>query len=640
VKAASVPIGGLDAGRRRGIRARVDRLPEGRFAALAAAPGLLLVVLFIVPPVMAAVALSFFRIELGSDSYTPFVGLRNYVVRLPADAEFLGTLPLTLAFAGVTTVIALPIALGAATLINGRRRFRGLLGLLLILPWAVAPIADGIFWRLTISTTINDALRAFGLPIVVLGQAPGNLLTILLAVVWRAIPLLGVLMLGALRQVPGDLGRAARLDGASSWQAFRYVTLPAIAPTLIVAGLLQVILTLQVFDVQFGVSGDNPPRGSVLAATQIYRTVIGQISLGYGAAETMVLAAFIALCLFGIWRLVVRPANLARTVAEDTDDLVASETRRLRLSLPAGPPGAASNRSSSLAAESPAIWHVDPGTRTEPAARPSAPALRAIRARVEAVIRAMGALLLAVWLGGPIVWIVIASTQTEFNLAFWPPHIGPPFILAAYQALIANPAWQAAALVSITVSIGATALALAVATMTAYPLARYRMRRGRALLLFLLGTQLIPPIALALPILYIFLRLDLKNTLAGLVLINAAFWTPILVWLVRAAFLAVPRNLESAARIDGASRLGVIARVTLPVAGPAVAAAAAIVFVGIWNDFVFVAVLGGRDTYTLPRYLGETFTPQYHVLAARIVLTVAPCIALVAIFRRRILGFA
>ena len=66
-------------------------------------------------------ALSFFRIELGSDSYTPFVGLRNYVVRLPADAEFLGTLPLTLAFAGVTTAIALPIALGAAILINGRR---------------------------------------------------------------------------------------------------------------------------------------------------------------------------------------------------------------------------------------------------------------------------------------------------------------------------------------------------------------------------------------------------------------------------------------------------------------------------------------------------------------------------------------
>ena len=82
-----------------------------------------------------------------------------------------------------------------------------------------------------------------------------------------------------------------------------------------------------------------------------------------------------------------------------------------------------------------------------------------------------------------------------------------------------------------------------------------------------------------------------------------------------------------------------IRRVTLPVAAPAIAAAAAIVFVGMWNDFVFAAVIGGRDTSTLPRYLGETFTPQYHVLAARIVLTVAPCIALVALFRRRILGF-
>jgi ABC-type glycerol-3-phosphate transport system permease component len=76
----------------------------------------------------------------------------------------------------------------------------------------------------------------------------------------------------------------------------------------------------------------------------------------------------------------------------------------------------------------------------------------------------------------------------------------------------------------------------------------------------------------------------------------------------------------------------------LPAAAPAIAAAAAIVFVGIWNDFVFAAVLGGRDTYTLPRYLGTSTTPSFHTLAARIVLTILPCLAIIALLRRRIVG--
>jgi multiple sugar transport system permease protein len=243
--------------------------------------------------------------------------------------------------------------------------------------------------------------------------------------------------------------------------------------------------------------------------------------------------------------------------------------------------------------------------------------------------------LVALWLIGPIVWVVVVSTQGRL-IQDAPPRLAAP-TLAAYERLIANPEWQAAATVSISVTVLATAIALGVAVLAAYPLARYRLRGGRSLLLFLLGTQLIPPIAVAIPILFLFAGLGFRNTIAGLVLVNVCFWTPVLVWLVRSAFLGVPANLERAARIDGSSRLGAIFRITLPAAAPAVAAAAAIVFVGIWNDFVFVATLGGRDTYTLPRFLGTSFTPSYSGLAAAIVLTVGPCIALIVMLRRRIL---
>ena len=103
---------------------------------------------------------------------------------------------------------------------------------------------------------------------------------------------------------------------------------------------------------------------------------------------------------------------------------------------------------------------------------------------------------------------------------------------------------------------------------------------------------------------------------------------------MRGAFIGVPPELERAARIDGCSRLGAIFRVSLPAAAPVIAAATAIVFIGIWNDFVFAAVVGGRETHTLPRYLGENASPLFNVFAARIVLTVAPCIALVVLLGR------
>ena len=204
--------------------------------------------------------------------------------------------------------------------------------------------------------------------------------------------------------------------------------------------------------------------------------------------------------------------------------------------------------------------------------------------------------------------------------------------------LISDPSWQGAAVVSITVTVAATLIALGVAILAGYPLARFRLRGARVLLLVLLATMLIPPIAIAIPVLYLVTGLDIRDSIIGLVLVNAAFWSPILIWLVRGAFIGVPPELERAARIDGCSRLGAIFRVSLPAAAPVIAAATAIVFIGIWNDFVFAAVVGGRETHTLPRYLGENASPLFSVFAARIVLTVAPCIALVVLLRTRILA--
>ena len=241
------------------------------------------------------------------------------------------------------------------------------------------------------------------------------------------------------------------------------------------------------------------------------------------------------------------------------------------------------------------------------------------------------------WLAGPMVWLVIASLEPESALRAVPPALTFNLTLDGYTQLLNDPAWRGALAVSVEVAVTATVIAMAVGVLAGYPLARYRFRGSRAVLGTLLLTQLIPPIALAIPVLFLVIAVGLKGTVAGLILVNAAFWTPILVWLVRAAFLAVPLSLEAAARMDGAGRLGAILRISLPAAGPAIAAAAVIVFVGVWNDFVFVAAIGSRLTNTLPRFLTLTADPPYHVLAAGILLTIAPTIVLIAALHRRIL---
>jgi multiple sugar transport system permease protein len=601
----------------------LDRLPEGRFGLVVTAPGLLLVGAFVLPPILAAVGMSFFRIELLRDEFTPFIGFRNYAVRLAADSGFLGTLPLTLGFAILTSALAVPLALATAILIDRRGRFAGALAVVLLLPWAIAPIADGILWRLMFEPrtgVVTYLLTQLGLPPMVIRDAFGTIVAMVVAVTWRAIPLLAIIFLAALRRVRTDVRRAAKLDGASSLQSFRYVTLPAIAPVVAAACLVQVILSLQVFEVQYALSSGAPPTGSMLAGLAIFNTVIGDVSLGYGSAMTMVVGLFIALCLGGLYLVVVRPRPTR--VAADGDS---------RLDLPA------------------VKWRSNAWSRRrrEPQAGPEVQAsqpgatlgrTRRLRSSVGAVVPAVAAMVLVVWLAGPIVWIALASTQPPAAVAQMPPRLTWNLDLSGYGDLISDPSWQGAAVVSITVTVAATLIALVVAVLAGYPLARFRLRGARVLLLVLLGTMLIPPIAIAIPVLYLVTGLDIRDSIIGLVLVNAAFWSPILIWLVRGAFIGVPPELERAARIDGCSRLGAIFRVSLPAAAPVIAAATAIVFIGIWNDFVFAAVVGGRETHTLPRYLGENASPLFSVFAARIVLTVAPCIALVILLRTRILA--
>jgi ABC-type sugar transport system permease subunit len=612
------------------VSRRLDRLSERRFALLVSIPGLILVALIVLPPTLAVFGMSLFRIELGKDDLVPFIGLRNYLTRLPADAEVMAAIPRTLFFAAMSTAITLPLALVTALVLN--RGFRGvsIFFMALLMPWAVASIVAGIFWRAIFDTNhgiVNGVLVGLGVM-----QEPFNWLAstaqavgiALVAQSWRSVPLLAVLLLAALKTIPPALYRAAKMDGATSWESFRYITLPAIKNTLIVVGVLQVIIGLQVFDLLYSLTSGGPGRDTYVLIMAIYDITFGQISLGYGAAITVLLFLIIVAASFLLLIARVRRRSSVAVVDDEAEDAAATGRTSLRL-------------------DSRAAMAMQRSARDEPEeGRRNGIRLPRTLAKVGF---AAGVLVLFFFYTAPIVWMIVASLQPSQALASLPPNLTLNLWLDGYQTIASDPRWLGSLAVSLQVALLTAFFVIVLSAPPAYALARYDISGKGTILALLILVQMVPAIVMAIPVLRVFQIVGLTDTVASLVIVNVAFWLPLIIWLLRNFFIEVPASLEKAARIDGCSRLGTLFRVTIPAARPGMAAAAILILIGTWNEFLFAVILGNRNAVPITRLITgiQNFPgalnqqPPPNLLAAAAIVAVLPCLLLVLLFHRRII---
>lgn len=157
---------------------------------------------------------------------------------------------------------------------------------------------------------------------------------------------------------------------------------------------------------------------------------------------------------------------------------------------------------------------------------------------------------------------------------------------------------------SIVASVGGTLLALVVGTLAAYGISRFRA--GTKHLAFsILQMRMFPPIAIILPILFLFTYLKLYDTLIGLILIYGAVTFPFVVWLMRSFFDEVPIEVSQAARVDGCSRWGAFYKTVLPLSRAGLATTALFVFILNWSDFLIALVLTNEGAKTAPVFLNE-----------------------------------
>src|SRR3954453_6060452 len=147
---------------------------------------------------------------------------------------------------------------------------------------------------------------------------------------------------------------------------------------------------------------------------------------------------------------------------------------------------------------------------------------------------------------------------------------------------------------SAMLSVAATLVTLVLAIPAAYALARLRMPAKKPVGFYVLATQMLPPIGLVIPYFLIFSRFSLLNTYSGLIVVYVSFSLPFAIWMLISYFEDIPRELEEAALVDRASRLGALWHVILPQVRGGIAVAVVLVFLNAWNEFLFAVVLGGR----------------------------------------------
>ncbi len=185
-------------------------------------------------------------------------------------------------------------------------------------------------------------------------------------------------------------------------------------------------------------------------------------------------------------------------------------------------------------------------------------------------------------------------------------------------------------------------VAVLIATPTAYALSRFRFVGKEFGVRSLLATQMFPTVASAVPLYLILSALHLLDTHAGLVLVYASTAVPFAIFQLRGAFNAIPKDLEEAAMVDGATRAQAFLKVALPAARPAIAVTALFAFMSAWNEFILAATLLSRESaFTLPvvlqRYVGE-HDAAWGPFAAGSILVSVPVMALFYLAQRQLLS--
>ena len=253
-------------------------------------PALIVLIAVIGYPIVRTFYLSLHSAELGGGSLRlEYIGFENYRSMFD-DATFRLALRQSVYFSVLEVIVVVLLALGIALLLNSPRGQAPMFRVILLIPWAIAPVANAVLWKYIYNTNygvLNSMLVGAGIverPVNWLGLPDLALRMLLFADIWKSVPFIALLLLAGLQNIPSYLYKAARIDGASTFQQFRYVTLPGLRTPLALSIILQTIWSFKVFDLIFVLTKAGPADATLLLNFLAYRVTFGFLDFGYGAA--------------------------------------------------------------------------------------------------------------------------------------------------------------------------------------------------------------------------------------------------------------------------------------------------------------------------------------------------------------------
>jgi multiple sugar transport system permease protein len=255
----------------------------------------------------------------------------------------------------------------------------------------------------------------------------------------------------------------------------------------------------------------------------------------------------------------------------------------------------------------------------------------------------LSALLVFCFIVIPLYWMIATAFKTRANTGVSPPQYFPhPLSVQNFRDAFSEATFGRYIMNSLIVAVVATALVLVLGTLAGYALGRLPMRGRFTILVILLMISVFPPIAVVVPLYAILRDIGWLNSYQALIIPYTAFFLPFAIWILRNYFLAIPREMEESARIDGANPIRTIWSIILPQVWPGLFTAGIFTFTACWTEFLMALSFNVSNEFrTIPvgvALFGGQFVTPYGTIFAASVVAVVPIAILVFIFRRSVVS--
>lgn len=289
-----------------------------------------------------------------------------------------------------------------------------------------------------------------------------------------------------------------------------------------------------------------------------------------------------------------------------------------------------------------------PAARLEREAELSAPAYVRPRSRratrksiVKWALNILAVVISVVWIF-PVYWmLIVAITPLGQIYSIHPQLIPGNFSLEGFRAVVTDPSFYQSLRNSAIVTFSTVVVATLIGFLAATAIARFRFRFRNSAIVLIMVVQMVPLIALIAPLFYVYTKVGLSESLAGLIIGMLALTLPFCIWTLRGFVAGVPAELEEAAMVDGCTRVGAFFRVILPLVVPGLVSTAVYTLIQTWTEFQFTNfMISEPNHYTLPLYLdnflGTNQQVLYNEVMATALLMAVPIVVLFLLVQRQV----